>query len=346
MKIVLNALWKAVAGSPWLAVAMFALGAVKMEAQLPATTGTVPVDIPRTCYLFCYFIDNGQDGLHLAWSRDGYKWEALDDGKSYLKPAIGKEKIMRDPCLLLGPDGVFRMVWTDGWGGRSIGYASSKDLMTWSEQEAIPVMAAEPTARNCWAPEVHYDAASQQYLVFWSTTIPGRFPGTENAAESNYNHRVYLTTTKDFRTFTPTTLFFDPGYCCIDATIVPVNEKFYLIFKDEVLKPEPQKNLWLASSDKMTGPYDNITGPLPANPPKWVEGPTAITIGDDTIIYYDCYGKNHFGAIRSRDMRKWEDVTSRLSMPSGIRHGTVLEVPGDVIAKLLQAGSRTSAPPQ
>ena len=34
------------------------------------------------CYLFSYFIDNGEDGLHLARSDDGYKWEALAGGKS------------------------------------------------------------------------------------------------------------------------------------------------------------------------------------------------------------------------------------------------------------------------
>ena len=27
--------------------------------------------------MFSYFKDNGQDGLHLAYSRDGYEWTAL-----------------------------------------------------------------------------------------------------------------------------------------------------------------------------------------------------------------------------------------------------------------------------
>ncbi len=318
-------------------------GLLNPEAR--AQSAIAPGDVPKTCYLFCYFIDNGQDGLHLTWSRDGYKWEPLNGGNSYLKPAVGKEKIMRDPCLLLGPDGVFRLVWTDGWGGTSIGYASSKDLLTWSDQEAIPVMEKEPSTHNCWAPEVHYDAANDQYLIFWSSTIPGKFPGTENMAEGDTNHRTYVTTTKDFQTFTPTTLFFDPGYCSIDATILPANGKFYLIYKNEVLKPVKQKNLWLATSDQMTGPYENITGPLPTKPSTWVEGPTAIKIGDDYIIYYDCYGDHHFGAIRSKDMQNWEDATPQLSMPAGIRHGTVLEVPGEVVAKLLQPAPATSPDP-
>ena len=93
------------------------------------------------CYLFSYFIGNGEDGLHLAWSRDGYRWEALNEGRSFLAPKVGESKLMRDPCLLRGPDGTFHMVWTTSWNGKTIGYASSSDLVHWSEQQAIPVMA-------------------------------------------------------------------------------------------------------------------------------------------------------------------------------------------------------------
>ena len=39
-----------------------------------------------TAYLFTYFTKNGEDGLHLAWSADGYKWDKLNDGRSYLAP--------------------------------------------------------------------------------------------------------------------------------------------------------------------------------------------------------------------------------------------------------------------
>ena len=35
-------------------------------------------------YVFTYFTKNGEDGLHLAWSADGYRWEKLNAGKSYL----------------------------------------------------------------------------------------------------------------------------------------------------------------------------------------------------------------------------------------------------------------------
>src|SRR5690242_12946546 len=83
--------------------------------------GTVSV---RADFLFTYFTKNGEDGLHLAWSSDGYKWERLNEGKSYLAPKVGKSKLMRDPCVTRGPDGTFQMVWTSGWNENNIGYAS------------------------------------------------------------------------------------------------------------------------------------------------------------------------------------------------------------------------------
>jgi len=60
-------------------------------------------------YLFSYFKDNGQDGLHLAYSHDGLKWTALKNDRSFLKPQVGG-MLMRDPCICRGPDATFHMV--------------------------------------------------------------------------------------------------------------------------------------------------------------------------------------------------------------------------------------------
>src|SRR5688500_10038899 len=86
---------------------------------------------PATGFLFTYFTKNGEDGLHLAWSADGYRWEKTNDGKSYLTPKVGKSKLMRDPCVVRGPDDTFHMVWTSGWNENNIGYASTNDFTTW-----------------------------------------------------------------------------------------------------------------------------------------------------------------------------------------------------------------------
>ena len=60
-----------------------------------------------TAYLFSYFINDSKDGLHLAYSYDGLNWTALNGGKSYLTPAVGKDKLMRDPSICQAPDGTF-----------------------------------------------------------------------------------------------------------------------------------------------------------------------------------------------------------------------------------------------
>ena len=83
----------------------------------------------ETAYLFSYFINDSKDGLHLAYSYDGLNWLPLHGGRSYLTPAVGKDKLMRDPSICQSPDGTFHMVWTSSWTDRIIGYASSRDLV-------------------------------------------------------------------------------------------------------------------------------------------------------------------------------------------------------------------------
>jgi sucrose-6-phosphate hydrolase SacC (GH32 family) len=82
--------------------------------------------------MFCYFKNNGEDGLHLAYSNDGYNWKAMFNDSSVLKPTVSKDKLMRDPCIIRGKDGKFHMVWTVSWNDKGIGYASSFDLLNWS----------------------------------------------------------------------------------------------------------------------------------------------------------------------------------------------------------------------
>jgi beta-xylosidase len=286
-----------------------------------------------TAYLFAYFVKNGEDGLHLAASADGYTFEALNGGRSYLTPLVGESKLMRDPCLLRGPDGTFHLVWTTAWEGKTIGYASSSDLIHWSEQKALPVMAQEPGTRNCWAPEIAYDEMRKQFLIFWATTVTGKFTETLASQEKGYNHRIYATTTKDFVAFTPTRLFYDPGFNVIDATLLRANGRFNLIVKDETPVPV-KKNLRMASSADIEGPFTELTAPFTRD---WVEGPTAVKVGENFFVYYDCYREKRYGAVRSCDLKTWEDITAKIHFPSGARHGTVIEVPAAFVDALSTA---------
>lgn len=291
-------------------------------------------------YLFTYFIKNGEDGLHLAASKDGYHWDKLGNGRSYLTPSVGGAKLMRDPCIVRGPDGTYHMVWTSGWKENNIGYASSKDLIHWSAQRALPVMAHEAGTLNAWAPEIIYDEPRGEYLIFWASTVPGKFAQTDGSSEDKYNHRMYATTTKDFVSFTPTRLFYDPGFSVIDATFVRVNGKHHLLVKDETRNP-PRKYLQVANAPDLQGPFGKLSAPI-SPPGVWVEGPTAVQVGADVIVYYDAYMDKHYGALRSRDLVHWEDVSKQMHFPDEgtpqrMRHGTVIAVPEELLANLRKA---------
>ena len=287
----------------------------------------------KEVYLFSYFVDNGQDGLHLAYSTDGLKWAPLNDGKSYLAPAVGKDKLMRDPFILQGKDGLFHLVWTSGWTDRQIGCASSPDLINWSEQKGIPVMEHEPTAKNSWAPEIVYNPENKEYIIFWATTIPGRHSDVASSErEKGMNHRMYCTKTTDFKTFSPTEMFFNPDFSVIDATILPKNKKFYMFLKNENPNP-PQKNIRVTVSDKAAGPYPlQVSEPITGK--YWAEGPTCLEVGEYVYVYFDKYREHKYGAVRSKNMVDWEDVSDQVSFPSGTRHGSAFKVSQN-IAKAL-----------
>lgn len=285
-------------------------------------------------YIFSYFKGNGKDGLHLAYSSDGYNWKALKGDQSFLAPVLSKDSLMRDPCIIRGSDGLFHMVWTVSWTDKGIGYASSRDLINWSEQKYIPVMAHEEGARNCWAPEITYDQATNTYMIYWATTIPDRFAETASTADNGYNHRMYYVTTKEFKKFSETKLLYDPGFNAIDATIVKDGNRFVMFLKDETREPA-QKNLKVAFSQRLTGPYTKASEPITGK--YWAEGPTSLKTGKEWIVYFDKYTEHKYGAISSSDLKNWTDISDKISLPSGIRHGTVLKVTQKELSKLLEA---------
>lgn len=283
-------------------------------------------------YMFSYFKNNGQDGLHLAYSYDGYTFTALKNDSSFLKPVLSKDKLMRDPCIIKGTDGKFHMVWTVSWSDKGIGYASSPDLIHWSEQQYIPVMAHEDSARNCWAPEITFDPRKKQYMIYWATTISGKYPA-DTAVEKGYNHRMYYITTKDFKTFSKTKLLYDKGFNVIDASIIPDGKKFIMFLKDETRYP-PQKNIRVATSKKVTKGFSQPSHPITGN--YWAEGPTAIKIVDQWIVYFDKYRDHKYGAVASKDLVNWTDISDKIVMPKGIRHGTVFAITANELAVLLK----------
>jgi beta-xylosidase len=220
------------------------------------------------------------------------------------------------------------MVWTVSWKEQGIGYAHSEDLVNWSEQKYIPVMEHEPEARNCWAPELFYDKEENQYMIYWSTTIPDQLIETDSMGRRIMNHRIYYVTTSDFETFSETALLYDPGFNCIDAVIAPHNGSYVMIIKDETGFPEPRKDLHIAFSNSLTEGWSDASGPITGN---WVEGPTITRIGEKWMVYFDRYREKRMGAIESVDLENWTEITDSISFPPGTRHGTVFKINRDVL---------------
>jgi hypothetical protein len=279
-------------------------------------------------FLFTSFRKNGETGVYFALSEDGRRWSPLNNNQPWIAPQHAG-MLMRDPFLARGPDGTWHMIWTWGWtrketgGTLKIGYTSSRDLMTWSPQREIVVLQEEPAARNAWAPEAAWDERTREWIVFWSTTIPGRFPDTEATGDSGYNHRLYAITTRDWATFSPAKLWFDPGFNAIDATLVKNGNRWLMVFKDERRTPV-KKNLRLAFAESPAGPWSGITEPFTKS---WVEGPSVVKIGREWWIYFDHYARpQHYEAIRTRDWKTFEDMSSSVSFPADHRHGTVVQI--------------------
>jgi hypothetical protein len=277
-------------------------------------------------YLFTSFHEPADKGLRMLYSKNGKDWRDFDT--IFIRPAIGNQKVMRDPSIVQGDDGTFHLVWTSSWrGDKGFGYASSKDLIHWSEQQFIPVMQHEPTTVNVWAPELFYDSDKKQFIIIWASTIPGRFE--RGIEEDSNNHRMYVTTTTDFKTFSPTRLFLDPGFSVIDCVILKrAANDYVLVLKDNT---RPERNIKVAFANDPLGPYKNVSK---AFTEQFTEGPSVVKVGDEWLIYYDSYRKKIYEASATKDFASFTNVTGQIHVPEGHKHGTIFTVQKNILKQL------------
>jgi Arabinosidase BT_3657-like, N-terminal len=309
------------------------------------------VPIEKNVLLFTYFLGDG-DGLRMAYSRDGYKWTPLRNGDLFLKPEVGSKQ-MRDPSLVEGRDRRFHLVWTSGSNDKGFGYSSSKDLINWSEQRFIPVNE-KLNATYTRAPEIFYDRKPKLFYIIWSATIPGLFPETDKDGEQN--NRLYYVTTQNFVDFSQPKIFFNPGFNCIDGSLIEANGKYQLIFIDD---RTDFKTIRISTAEKLDGQWTVPTEPITTL--NGIQGPSGVKVGNDWLIYFDHHLSNQTsgqnsgqpsgetsgqpssqtsGALRSRDFRQWEDVTNQISFPKDMKQGSVLRVTDETLEVLLQDSAR------
>lgn len=283
-------------------------------------------------YVFTSFHEPATEGLRFLYSKDGIHWDSI--GGTWLKPTLG-DSILRDPSIIVGKDSLFHLVWTIAWKGNTgFGYASSKDLKHWSEPKRIPAMDTVATTQNVWAPELFYDDLRDQYMIVYASCVVNKNfeVGVEDPKN---NHRLYYVTTKDFETFSDPKLLYDPGFSCIDATLLKRGDKDYvMVLKDNT---RPNRNLKIAFAKDPEGPYTAASSAFTEN---FVEGPSVEKVGDDYLIYFDVYRKGIYGAMKTRDFLNFTDVTDSVSVPKGHKHGTIFRAPSQVIKGLLDGSAK------
>lgn len=278
---------------------------------------------PTDPWVFAYFKEPGSQGIYLALSRDGYTFTPLNDGHPWFKPSEQGE-IMRDVFLTRNPDGHgFRMVWTWGWRGNSIGTSSSEDLMTWTPQRKIEIMGAFPNVHNTWAPETYWDKQRKQWLIIWSSAFDPA-PGEKQGE----GLRIWAARTKDWQSFTKPEKFFDPGFPVIDATLFHRDLKgkkdVVMVFKDQTTDPLRYSERW-TSGPTVEGPWGKLSAPINES---WSEGPSVIHVGDRFIVYYDHYRPPHprFEAVETTDWIHWQSADDRIHLPDACKHGSFFQV--------------------
>ena len=283
--------------------------------------------LAKDIYVSTSFHEPANEGLRFIYSYDGITWDSIQG--TFLRPMVGVQKVMRDPSIVKGPDGTFHLVWTSSWrGDRGFGYSSSKDLIHWTSQRFIET-GMDTTTVNTWAPELFYDDVKRQYLIIWASCVPGRFP--DGQEEHKNNHRLYYMTTKDFRTFSKTQLFYEPGFSAIDATLVKRgNNDYVMVVKDNT---RPMRNIKVAFAKSPYGPWSAASEPFTE---QFTEGPSTAKVGDWYYIYYDSYSHKIYGAHRTKDFKTFQDQTGSVKFPVGHKHGTVFKADEKLVEGLVK----------
>jgi hypothetical protein len=60
------------------------------------------------------------------------------------------------------------------------------------------------------------------------------------------------------------------------------------------------------------------------------EGPSLYSVGEGVdrhwVLIYDNFKQRRYGAVKSKDLKHWEDITDQMGFVKGLRHGSVIQV--------------------
>jgi len=214
-------------------------------------------------YLFVHFREKTTpDGeqVYFGISRDGFHWEAVNDGAPVLWAYYGDKGVRdftithsietgkyyifaTDLSLSYGMRNQYHNSW-DEIGRNGSKYFSvweSEDLANWSDQRLVKI--GDDDFGCLWAPDLIYDKENGEYVLHWSSS---------HAANDYGPKKIYYSTTKDFVHFSaPQVLYEKEDSGVIDSAIYEENGVYYLFVKSE---SNPAKII-LLRSDHAAGPY-------------------------------------------------------------------------------------------
>ncbi len=322
---------------------------------IPATDKGVTSLIPETnlaAYLMVYHKD-ADHSLHMALSRDGYNWTALNKDLPVVRgDSIAQQRGIRDPHIYRGPDGTFYIAATDlhifgkkegyrdtewerdgekyDWGNnRALVLMKSKDLIHWSHtsfriDEAFPTRFGE---LGCaWAPETIYDPEEGKLMVYFTIRPTGR----------GKTKLYYAYADDEFtRLITEPQLLFeypDENIQVLDADIVPMPDGRYCM---TYCTQENPGGIKMAISNHINRGYQYQPQQIDAENGS-CEAPTMYKlIGENRwILMYDIFSINphNFGFMETTDFQNFTSLgrfgEGRMQMNGCIspKHGAVAPI--------------------
>ncbi len=301
----------------------------------------------QSFYLFVHFREKATpDGeqVYFALSRDGFRWETVNDGYPVLWAYYG-DKGVRDMTIVRSRfDGKFHIFATDlslsygmrgkyhhSWdeiarsGSKSLAHFISDDLVHWTEERLEPI--ADALFGCLWAPDILFDEDKREYILHFSASH----------ADNDFGDKaIYACRTRDFIHFSAPELFYrkaDSGV--IDSAAYYENGKYYLFVKSE---KNPSTMILLRASStsgpwERIAPFDHSMGAIAAG---LYEAPTAVKLDDGRwCLFLDYYGVRGAGqgyvpfisqSLESGVFTRADEV---FSFPYGFKHGTILRITGE-----------------
>ena len=320
--------------------------------SIPATTEGVGQMPKMGAYVMVYHKD-ADHSLHMALSRDGYSWTALNNDRPIVNgDSIAQQRGIRDPHIYRAPDGTFYVAATDlhvfgkrdgkrdtewerdgekyGWGNnRSLVLMKSSDLIHWTHtvfriDEAFPEHFGE---LGCaWAPEIIYDPEEGRLMVYFTIRPTGKGKTKLYYAYANDEFTKLVTE--------PQLLFEypDENVQILDADIIPMPDGRYCM---TYCSQEGPAGIKIAFSNHINRGYQYQPQQIDAEKGS-CEAPTMYKlIGQDKwLLMYDIFSikPHNFGFMETTDFKTFRhlghfgDGPTKRANFSEQKHGAVTQI--------------------